>query len=57
MKSSLVDLTVTPNHRMWVKKRKTIDGKFDYGKDFEFITADKCFGKRLKYKKSVKMVV
>ncbi len=53
MKSSLVDLTVTPNHRMWVKKRKTIDGKFDYGKDFEFITADKCFGKRLRYKKSV----
>jgi DNA-directed RNA polymerase II subunit RPB2 len=53
MKSSLVDLTVTPNHRMWVKKRKTIDGNFDYGKDFEFITADKCFGKRLIYKKSV----
>jgi hypothetical protein len=54
MKSSLVDLTVTPNHRMWVKKRATLENKkFDYKPNYEFITADKCFGKRLKYKKSV----
>jgi DNA-directed RNA polymerase II subunit RPB2 len=53
LKSQLVDLTVTPNHRMWVKKRSVLqNGKFDYG-NYDFITADKCFGKRLKYKKSV----
>ena len=50
--SQQVDLIATPNHRMLVKKRKTIEGKFDYGKDFEFITAENCIGKRLKYKKN-----
>jgi hypothetical protein len=53
LKSQLVDLTVTPNHRMWVKKRSVLEsGKFDYG-NYDFMTADKCFGKRLKYKKSI----
>jgi DNA-directed RNA polymerase II subunit RPB2 len=54
LRSQLVELTTTPNHRMLVKKRAVLEnGKFDYKKDFEFITADKCFGKRLKYKKTV----
>ena len=49
--SQLVDLTVTPNHRMWIKKRF---GKgSNYKKDFEFMNAEDCFGKRLKYKKTV----
>jgi DNA-directed RNA polymerase beta subunit len=54
LKSQLVDLTVTPNHRMYVKKRTTLEnGKFDYPKDFDFMLAKDCFGKRLKYKKSI----
>jgi hypothetical protein len=48
LKSQLVDLTVTPNHRMVVKKRKTL--KDD---NFDFMLAKDCFGKRLKYKKSI----
>jgi DNA-directed RNA polymerase beta subunit/intein/homing endonuclease len=51
--SSLVELTVTNNHRMWVKKRKTLENKkFNYA-NYEFIEAKECFGKRIKYKKSV----
>lgn len=51
LRSQLVDLTVTPNHRMWIKRRF---GKgSNYKKDFEFMNAEKCFGKRLKYKKTV----
>jgi hypothetical protein len=54
LKSQLVELTVTPNHRMYVKKRKTLEnGKFDYPDKFDFMLAKDCFGKRLKYKKSV----
>ena len=54
LKSSLVDLTVTPNHRMYIKKRKTLeDGKFNYPDNYDFVLAKDCFGKRLKYKKSV----
>lgn len=54
LKSQLVDLTVTPNHRMVVKKRKTLEnGKFTYPDNFDFMLAKDCFGKRLKYKKSV----
>jgi len=49
--SQLVDLTVTPNHRMWIKKRF---GKGNnYKKEYEFMNAEDCFGKRLKYKKTV----
>ena len=49
--SQLVDLTVTPNHRMWIKRRF---GKgSNYKKDFEFMNAEDCFGRRLKYKKTV----
>ncbi|QIN54459.1 intein-containing DNA-directed RNA polymerase subunit RPB2 [Cedratvirus kamchatka] len=44
MQSQLVEKTVTPNHRMWVKKRDA--------KNFGFIKAEDCFGKRLKYKKN-----
>jgi DNA-directed RNA polymerase II subunit RPB2 len=51
LKSQLVDLTVTPNHRMWIKRRF---GKgSNYKKDFEYMNAEKCFGRRLKYKKTV----
>jgi len=51
LKSQQVELSVTPNHRMWIKKRYGKGG--NYKKDFEYMTADKCFGKRLKYKKNV----
>ena len=48
--SQQVDLIVTPNHRMLIKKRF---GKGrNYKKEFEFMTAEECFGKRLKYKKN-----
>lgn len=44
LQSQQVDLTVTPNHRMWIKK---------CNKDnFEFMTAENVFGKRVKYKKN-----
>ena len=45
LRSQLVDLTITPNHRMWVKKR----GK---NAEFDFMRADEGFGKRLKHKKT-----
>jgi DNA-directed RNA polymerase II subunit RPB2 len=51
LKSQLVDLTVTPNHRMWIKRRY---GKgSNYKKDYEFMLAEECFGRRLKYKKAI----
>ena len=50
LKSQQVELSVTHNHRMWIKKR---DNHSNYKKEFEFMTADKCFGKRLKYKKNI----
>ena len=51
LRSQLVDLTVTPNHRMWIKRRF---GKgSNYKENFEFMNADDCFGRRLKYKKTV----
>ena len=54
LKSQLVELTVTPNHRMYVKKRKVLENKkFDYPDKFDFMLAKDCFGKRLKYKKSI----
>ena len=49
--SQLVDLTVTPNHRMWIKRR--FGNGSNYKKEFEFMNADDCFGRRLKYKKTV----
>ena len=52
LKSQQVELSVTHNHRMWIKKRYGAGSK--YKEDFEFMTADKCFGKRLKYKKNIK---
>lgn len=58
--SDQVDLTVTPNHRMWVNVRRTrvIDGKsVEYPDGYNFLTADKCFGRRLKYKKNAKNYV
>ena len=51
LKSQLVDLTVTPNHRMWIKRR--FGAGSNYKKDFEFMNAEECFGRRLKYKKTV----
>ena len=50
LKSQQIELSVTHNHRMWIKKR---DNHSNYKKEFEFMTADKCFGKRLKYKKNI----
>uniref|UniRef100_A0A6C0CZ54 DNA-directed RNA polymerase n=1 Tax=viral metagenome TaxID=1070528 RepID=A0A6C0CZ54_9ZZZZ len=51
--SQLVDLTVTPNHRMWIKRR--FGKSSNYKKEFEFMQASDCFGKRLKYKKNIKL--
>ena len=51
LKSQQVDLTVTPNHRMWIRKRYGRDGR--YKNNFEFLTAKDVFGKRVKYKKNV----
>jgi len=51
LSSQLVEMTVTPNHRMFVKKRFGVGSK--YKENFDLITADKCFGKRLKYKKNI----
>jgi DNA-directed RNA polymerase II subunit RPB2 len=39
LKSQLVDLTVTPNHRMWVKENN----------NFDFKLAKDCYGKELTY--------
>ena len=50
LNSQQVDLIVTPNHRMLIKRRVGKDSK--YKKDLEFMTAEECFGKRLKYKKN-----
>jgi hypothetical protein len=44
LKSQLVELTVTPNHRMFIKSN---NDKFD------FMLAKDCFGQKLKYKKSI----
>jgi DNA-directed RNA polymerase beta subunit len=52
LKSQQVELSVTPNHRMWIKRRYGVGSK--YKEEFEFMNADKCFGRRLKYKKNVK---
>jgi hypothetical protein len=53
LKSQLVDLTVTPNHRMYVKKRRVLENKkYDYPEEFSPMFAKDCFGKRLKYKKN-----
>jgi hypothetical protein len=43
VKNEFVELTVTPNHRMYVKEKD----------NFNFVFAKDCFGKKLKYKKSV----
>jgi len=43
LKSQLVELTVTPNHRMWVKENN----------EYDFILAKDCFGKTLTYNISV----
>jgi DNA-directed RNA polymerase II subunit RPB2 len=45
-----VDLVATPNHRMLIKRRYGVGSK--YKENFEFMTAEECFGKRLKYKKN-----
>jgi DNA-directed RNA polymerase beta subunit/intein/homing endonuclease len=39
LKSSLLDLTVTPNHRMWVKENE----------NYEFILAKDCYNKNVTY--------
>ncbi len=50
IRNSNIDLKVTGNHRMWVSKRQTIDGKFQYG-PYEFKLARDIVGKRVRYKK------
>jgi DNA-directed RNA polymerase II subunit RPB2 len=53
--SQQVDLTVTPNHRMLIKRRF---GKgSNYKKNYEFLTAEECFGRRLKYKKNANNII
>ena len=52
LKSQQIELSVTHNHRMWIQKRKS-NQKPEYNGEYEFMTADKCFGKRLKYKKNI----
>jgi len=52
LKSQQIELSVTHNHRMWIQKRKSTQ-KPEYNGEYEFMTADKCFGKRLKYKKNI----
>jgi DNA-directed RNA polymerase beta subunit len=47
LKSQQVDLTVTPNHRLWVKRR---DQSY-----FEFMEAKKAFGKRIRHKKNANL--
>jgi DNA-directed RNA polymerase beta subunit len=49
LKSQQVDLTTTPNHRLWIKKRNK-----DY---FEFVNAENAFGKRVRHKKNVNFFV
>jgi intein/homing endonuclease len=44
--SNQVDLFVTPNHNLYVKKR--------YSNDHELVRADKVFGKRVNHKKNAK---
>jgi intein/homing endonuclease len=51
LKSQQIELSVTPNHRMFIKKRFGSGSK--YKDTFEFQNAEKCFGKRLKYKKNI----
>ena len=48
LKSQQVEIVATPNHRMLIKKRYGSK----YKDNFEFMTAEECFGKRLKYKKN-----
>ncbi len=50
LESQQVELEVTPNHRMLIKKRFGAGSK--YKEDYEFMIAEECFGKRLKYKKN-----
>ena len=50
LNSQQVDLIVTPNHRMHIKRRYGAGSK--YKDNYEFMTAEECFGKRLKYKKN-----
>lgn len=45
LKSQLVDLTVTPNHKMYIKKRNA--------KEFGLFEAQDIFGKRVNYKKNI----
>ena len=51
LRSQLVDLTITPNHRMWVKKRKGTPTSWK-NSEFDFMRADEGFGKRLRHKKT-----
>ena len=53
LRSQQVEMSVTHNHRMWVKKRNTKKSGSEFVDNFDFQTADKCFGKRLKYKKNI----
>jgi hypothetical protein len=50
LESQFVDLTVTPNHRMWVKK---LSDNGQFSNEFDFSRADGVFGKSIKYKKNI----
>jgi DNA-directed RNA polymerase II subunit RPB2 len=48
IKNQAIDLAVTSNHRMWISK---VYGRNKIWKEYEFETADKLYGKFVKYKK------
>jgi len=45
LKSQQIELTTTPNHKMYIKKR--------YKDRYELINADKMYGKRVRFKKNI----
>lgn len=55
LRSQLVDTTVTPNHRLWIKRRFGAGSK--YKDHFEFMTATEVFGRRVKHKKTIQNFV
>jgi DNA-directed RNA polymerase beta subunit len=47
LRSKQVDLTVTPNHRLWVKKEEK--------NNYEFMNAEKAFGQQITHKKNINL--
>ena len=53
LKSTMVDLVVTPNHKMFVKKVDTQKARRGE-QDWELLSAEDIFNKRVRYKKNAK---